>query len=56
MKGVLPCLVYWARCVGTRNICPVLAAQSRRALFQLICPQAWQAVVPGRLSLNMSLW
>jgi hypothetical protein len=27
MKGVLPWLVHWARRAGTRDFCPVLAAQ-----------------------------
>ena len=26
MKGVLPCLARWARCAGTRDFCPALAA------------------------------
>jgi hypothetical protein len=25
MKGILPCLVRWARCAGTRDFCPALA-------------------------------
>jgi hypothetical protein len=27
MKGVLPWLVHWARCAGTRDFCPALDAQ-----------------------------
>jgi hypothetical protein len=30
MKGVLPWLVRWARCVSKKDFCPVLAA--------LVCP------------------
>jgi hypothetical protein len=64
MKGVLRWLVHWARfCVGTRDFYPALAALIgtnnfflTAHYFKAFVLQAWQAVVPGRLSLNMCLW
>jgi hypothetical protein len=68
MKGVLPWLVCWARCAGTRDFCPAMAALVgvvqniffyQGALFTSFVPiaqQAGQGVVPRRLSLNMCLW
>jgi hypothetical protein len=66
MKGVLPWLVSWALQAGTINFCPALAVlvgtvQNMFFLtkkhypnsFVPIAKQAWQAVVPGRLSLSM---
>ncbi len=68
MKGLLPWLVRSARCAGTRDFCPALAALvglvqkkfSHRTLlyftsFVSIAQQAGQAVLPGRLSLNMCI-
>jgi hypothetical protein len=69
MKGVLPWLVCCALRAGTRDFCPALAALKwprTKYFFPLpytisihLSPsanQARQAVVPGRLSLNMWLW
>jgi hypothetical protein len=69
MKEVLPWFVRWARCAGKKDFCPALAAlvgpaqniffPLRTLFFTLFVPiaqQAGQAVVPGRLSLNMCLW
>ncbi len=64
MEGVLPWMVRWACRAGTRYFCPALAALVSpvqnifflgRTLFQVIAQQAGQAVVQGRLSLNVSL-
>jgi hypothetical protein len=58
MKRVLPWLFHWPCRADTRDLCSALAALGHHTLFQLICPyrqQAGQAVVPGRLSLNMHL-
>jgi hypothetical protein len=68
MKGVLPWLVRWACCAGTRNFCPALAALVGPVQNIFSSPyaisinlssspqQAGQAVVLGRLSLsNVSL-
>jgi hypothetical protein len=68
MKGVLSWFVRWAHCAGKRYFCPALAALigpvqnifyltvSYFTLFVPIAQQAGQAVVQGRLSLNMCLW
>jgi hypothetical protein len=65
MKEVLPWLVRWACCAGTREFCPFLAAQFKYFLprrthcFNSVVPiaqQAGQAVVLGRMSLSMCLW
>jgi hypothetical protein len=65
MKGVLPWLVRWARRVGTRDFYPALAALVSPVqnfifftvnyfnLCVLIAQQPGQAVVQGRLSLNV---
>jgi hypothetical protein len=65
MKGVLPWLVCWAVQDGTKDICPALAALvspvQNSFFFTVhffnacvpIAQQAGQAVVKGRLSLNM---
>jgi hypothetical protein len=67
MKGVLPWLVRWARRAGTRDFYPALAAlvSPVQNVFFLtvhclnlcvsIAQQAGQAVVQGRLSLNVRL-
>jgi hypothetical protein len=67
MKEVLPWLVRWALRSGTRDFCPALAAlvDPAQNIFFLavhyfnsfvpIAQQAWQAVVQGRLSLNVCL-
>jgi hypothetical protein len=64
VKGVLPWLVHRALHTGTRDFCPAQAQGGpffpHRTLFRFICPhrlqQAGQAVVQGRLSLNVCLW
>jgi hypothetical protein len=68
LKGVLPWLVHWACHAITRDFCPALGAlfSPVQNIFFLashyftsfvpIPQQAGQAVVPGRLSLNMCLW
>ncbi len=66
MKGVLPWLVRWACCAGTRNFGPALAALlAQYKIFFLhhisinLSPspqQAGQAVVLGRLSFSMCPW
>ncbi len=66
MKGVLPWLVCGARHSGTRDFYPALAALvtsvqnifPHSRLFQFMCPHrtSGQAVVQGRLSLNVCLW
>ncbi len=65
MKKVLPGLVHWALRAGTRDFCPALSALDgpvQNRFFQAIhylnsfvpfAQQAGQAVVPGRLSLNV---
>ncbi len=62
------CLVPWARCAITRDFYPALAAlfrsitkkffltRHRFTSFVQIAQQAWQTVVPRRLSLNKCLW
>jgi hypothetical protein len=67
MKGVLPWLVSWALRAGTREFCPALVAlvgpvQNIFFLtvhyfnsFVPIVQQTGQAVVRGRLSLNVCL-
>ncbi len=67
MKGVLPWLVRWIRRRRTRDFCTALAALDgpvQNSCFQAIhylnslvpiVLQAGQAVVPGRLSLNLCL-
>ncbi len=68
MKGALPWLVQWACHAGTRDFCPASAAllcPVRNIIFFLalhyfnsfgpIDQQSGQAVVLGRLSLNMYL-
>ncbi len=63
MKGVLPWLVCWARCAGSRDFYPALAAQAGlvQNFFFLtghyfLPPSKRQAVVLRRLSLNKCLW
>jgi hypothetical protein len=68
MKGVLPWLFRWACRAGSRDFCPALAALVSlvQNIFFLavhyftsfvpIPKQAGQAVVPGRLYLNICLW
>jgi hypothetical protein len=61
MKGVLSWLSCWACRAGTRDFCPALAALVGpvQTIFYSPVPipqQAGQAVVEGRLSLNMCLW
>jgi hypothetical protein len=68
MKRVLPCLVRWAYRAGTRDLYPALAALvgpfqyifflalHSFSSFVPIAQKAGQAVVLGRLSLNMCLW
>ncbi len=71
MKGVLPWLVSWACRAGTRDFCPALSDPVGPVGYTIFFPyhtvhyftsfvpiaqQAGQAVVPGRLSLNMCLW
>ncbi len=64
MKGVLPWLVRWALRAGTRAL-PALVGQVQKIFFLTvrylksfvpIAQQAGQAVVSGRLSLNVCLW
>ncbi len=67
MKGVLPWVVRWAHLAGTGDFYPALAALvspvqnhffPHPTLFHFmftIAQQLGQAVVPGRLSLNMFL-
>jgi hypothetical protein len=67
MKGILPLLVRWALCAGTRDFCPNLTAlvgPVQNIFFLIVCyfnsfipiaQQAGQAALPGRLSLNMWL-
>jgi hypothetical protein len=65
MKGFLPSLVRWARHAGTRDFYPALVAlvspvqnifSSPYTLCVPIAQQSGQAVVQGRLSLNVCLW
>jgi hypothetical protein len=68
MNEVLPWLVHWARCAGTRDFCSALAAlvgpvQNIFFLtihyfntFVLIGQQAGPAAVLGRLYLSLCLW
>jgi hypothetical protein len=68
MQEVLPWLVRWALRAGMRDFCPALAALvgpvhkiffPRPTLFIFVCPHrpaSGQAVVQGRLSLNVCFW
>jgi hypothetical protein len=68
MKGALPWVVCWAFRACTRYICPALPAlvgpiqkiffltEDYFNSFVQIAEQAEQAVMLGRLSLNMCLW
>ncbi len=65
MEGVLPWLAHWASRAGTRYFCPALAALvspvqniffSRPYTISSYRPASWQAVVQGRLSVNVCLW
>ncbi len=69
MKGFIPWLFRWASRAGSRDFCSALAVPfgpspkyffPHRTLFSIpfspIGQQAGQAVVLGRLSLNMCLW
>ncbi len=59
MKGVLPSLVRCARCAGTRLVGPVqnifFPTTHYFSSFVPITQKDRQAVVPGRLSLNVCL-
>jgi hypothetical protein len=68
IKGVLPWFVHWACRASTRDFCPALSglvglvqnifflAVHYFNSFVPIAQQTGQAVLLGRLSLNMSLW
>jgi hypothetical protein len=58
MKGVLPWLVRWARCAGTRDFCPALDALAGLVHFFKIFPLLYTLFVlfPLFVSISQEAW